>query len=61
MKVEAPWDRIVVWRIQPDEGLQMTWDDVERFVLPEEAERWEHIRKLETVPYEALRKLKFLA
>lgn len=50
--------RETVRNITPDEGLQMTWDDVEVFVLPEELERWDHIKRHTPVPFDALRKIK---
>lgn len=50
--------REAVRQIHPEVGQRMTWDEVEAYVLPWEAERWEHIKTLTAIPWDAIRKLK---
>ena len=52
--------REAVRQIRPDVGKNMTWDEVEEYVWYSEAERWEHIKRLNAVPWDAIRKLKSL-
>lgn len=50
--------REAVRQIRPDVGKRMTWDEVESYVLPAEAERWATIKRITAIPWDAIRKLK---
>jgi hypothetical protein len=52
------WTKREVLAMRPETCLNLTWDEVEPYVLPEERDEWEEIKKHTTVPFDAIRKLK---
>lgn len=56
LPIEA--SREAVRQIRPDVGKNLTWEEVEAYVLPSESARWEELKRLTAVPWDAIRKLK---
>lgn len=57
-RIEA--SREAVRQIPLDVGARMGWDEVEVYVRPHELERWLWIKRMNSRPFDAIRKLKNL-